>query len=30
MSLVLLNEFPNCKLILKPPDHEFSIAKWIA
>ena len=30
MSLVLLNELPNCKRILKPLDHEFSIAKWIA
>ena len=26
MSLVLLNELPNCKRILKPLDHEFSIA----
>ena len=30
MSLVLLNELPNCKRILKPLDHEFSIAQWIA
>ena len=30
MSLVLLNELPNDKRILKSLDHEFSIAKWIA
>ena len=25
MSLVLLNELPNCKRILKPLDHDFNI-----
>ena len=30
MSLVLLNELPTCKRIIKQLDHEFSLAKRIA